>query len=232
MVGIVVIDSRSKTHKEWVKQCLDSIRSQTYRDIDVRVIDNTAKLLTIGRCRNQGAKMLEGCKWILYVDDDDWIERNYVQYLLDFAEYNDSPELAGVSTSCTFMYPDHWELRSEVPIGMWKREYLLEHPYDEGLTKYEDIDMVKKLVKGGKHRIMSASYLTGYYYRQHDCKNSGLKLTKNEQEVKALLEKAKGFAVKEGKKTTLKEEVSKISNQIMKGLENECRRKETVKERA
>ena len=88
-VGIVVVVSRKEEHPLWVEQCMHSIENQEYEEgkVHVRVVENNDNLNTIGRCYNKGWKaMPDKVKWVLYVSDDDWITRDYLRCLVQYAE--------------------------------------------------------------------------------------------------------------------------------------------------
>lgn len=96
--------------EKYIEECIDSILKQTYKNIEVLVIDDgstdaTAYLLkqyeeqvqvTInslnhgqGAVRNQGIKEADG-KYILFVDADDWIEPTTVETLIHKALTTDA----------------------------------------------------------------------------------------------------------------------------------------------
>lgn len=92
----------------YLPQCLDSILKQTYRDLQVVIVDDGSKDNTLEVCReyaekdarievyhqeNQGVAatrnhLLEKVKgdYVLFVDADDWIESDMVEYLMNVAQ--------------------------------------------------------------------------------------------------------------------------------------------------
>jgi len=174
MITVGIIDSRSKINQNWVEQCISSIQSSIYRDIELIVVDNTEKKYTIAKCRNKIAK-LSKADWVLYIDDDDYISPEYIAGIVDFINKSDTEDLVMVTTSSIFVYEDTQELRDESPIGCWKRTFLLENPFDEGLLKYEDIDLLERAKSKGL-KTAKLKHLAGYFYRQHDTMNSSRKL--------------------------------------------------------
>lgn len=96
----------------YIRQCLDSIFLQTYRNLQVVVIDDGSKDTTLDICQhysaldkrlevyhqeNQGVALtrnhlLEKVKgdWVLFVDADDWIEPDMVESLLKLAVENNA----------------------------------------------------------------------------------------------------------------------------------------------
>lgn len=162
-VGVVVIDSRSEKHPDWVNTCVNSIKNQSYKNIEIVLCKNLDRSYTIGKLWNDAVRRLSDCGWILFVGDDDWISRDYVQTLLSYT----SEDCVGVST---FMmaYRDGktYELRRP-PTGMFKRSYLLKHPFNEELKKGIDREYLEELSKRGDKYIVLPHHF-GYFYRQHD----------------------------------------------------------------
>lgn len=92
----------------YLPQCLDSILKQTYRDLQVVIVDDGSKDNTLEVCReyaekdarievyhqeNQGVAatrnhLLDRVKgdYVLFVDADDWIESDMVEYLMNVAQ--------------------------------------------------------------------------------------------------------------------------------------------------
>lgn len=97
--------------EKYLPQCLDSILSQTYRLLQIVIIDDGSKDNTLAVCysyadkdsrvevyhqENQGVAttrnhLLEKVKgdWALFVDADDWIESDMVEFLVNKADQRD-----------------------------------------------------------------------------------------------------------------------------------------------
>ena len=73
-LSIIVIDSRSERHPEWVQVCLDSLEKQIV-PVELLVIDNTKREKTIGECWNEGVRHCTS-DWIAFVGDDDYVARD------------------------------------------------------------------------------------------------------------------------------------------------------------
>jgi len=96
----------------YLKQCLDSVISQTFQSIEIIIIndcstDNSSQIIEeykkidnrivyifleknvgAGDARNEGIKIATG-KYIVFVDSDDWIAKNYIETLYNNIEkYN------------------------------------------------------------------------------------------------------------------------------------------------
>ena len=92
----------------FLPRCFDSVLNQTYRDLQVVIVDDGSKDDTLELCQkyasgdsrvevyhqeNQGVSatrnyLLDHAKgnWILFVDADDWIELDMVEYLVNLAQ--------------------------------------------------------------------------------------------------------------------------------------------------
>lgn len=91
--------------EKYIRKCLDSILRQTYKELEIIVMDdgssdNTAEICReyrqndervrvisrenkgVSYSRNEGVKLSKG-KYILFVDSDDYIEENMIQVMLE-----------------------------------------------------------------------------------------------------------------------------------------------------
>lgn len=99
--------------EDYIKLCLDSIVNQTYKSLEVIIVDDgsTDETLSIlenykqkipslfkvysipnsgqGHARNYGIKQATG-KYVLFVDSDDYLEPNMIEVLVQAAKNNDS----------------------------------------------------------------------------------------------------------------------------------------------
>ena len=111
--------------EQYLRQCLDSVISQTFKDIEIIIVndcspDNSLEIIReyqqkddrivlvdlkqnvgLGFARNEGMKVAT-CKYITFIDSDDWVRNDYVEVLYntiekyqydvispDFYEYDD-----------------------------------------------------------------------------------------------------------------------------------------------
>lgn len=181
-VGVVTTRLHNKPH--YVKQCFDSIRNQSYDNIEIIVINNEDKLITIGKAFNTIAKKATG-EYVLFIGDDDYISPDYIQTLVStlYQHYEDKM-IAGVSSYLTMfkssgenILAEHREL---VPTGMWKRDLIVEKGFKEFLTKYVDSEFAERIKAEGYKQIV-AEHCYGYFYRSHPNQVSGHKTFKNEE---------------------------------------------------
>lgn len=106
-IKVSIIVPVYNTKKEYLKECLNSLVEQTIKDdIEIIVIDDGStniecikicgeyaekysnlrvihqKNQGLGKTRNNGIKIAKG-KWIMFVDSDDWVEKNMCEKLLE-----------------------------------------------------------------------------------------------------------------------------------------------------
>ena len=95
--------------EKWLRRCVDSVLSQTYRDIEVILVDDGSKDSSPGICdkysaedprikvihkqnegvsaaRNDGIAAATG-EFIAFLDADDWIENGYLESLMKYCDY-------------------------------------------------------------------------------------------------------------------------------------------------
>ena len=177
IISIVVVNSRGRKEPKMLQNCFDSIRNQFYYNIETIVVENTDRLITIGKAFNEGVKRAKG-EWVLFLGDDDTITPDYVSSLVAYAYFGNDAPCVCVSTFLT-MFNVVGETISQEPrelavTGMWKRDYLLEHPASEYLTKYVDTDMMEQAeARGDRLAVLRWHY--GYFYRSHMDQVSGHK---------------------------------------------------------
>ncbi len=98
--------------EDFVEQCIDSILNQTYSNLEIIAVndgstDSSLKILEnikkkdsrvmiinqknsgVSSARNAGIAKANG-KYLVFVDADDFLARNFVDYMLELIKYNDS----------------------------------------------------------------------------------------------------------------------------------------------
>jgi len=173
-ISVIIIDSRSKIHPDWVQACINSVKGQTHPVDEIIVIENTDRDKTIGQCWNEGVKQATG-DWCFFVGDDCFLARDCVQVMLNHTDH----KLPCVTTYMT-MFDEENEVYKHINrpcTGMWRREYLLEYPFNESLIKGIDREYFEE-AKKRTHYPYLIDYYFGHYDRRHDDHRSGkVKLT-------------------------------------------------------
>lgn len=94
--------------EKYLKKCIDSVLEQTYTDLQIILVDdgspdNCGKICDeykakdsrvevihkenggLGLARNSGMEIVRG-EYLLFVDSDDWIDKNHIEIIVDAAE--------------------------------------------------------------------------------------------------------------------------------------------------
>lgn len=165
MISVVVVDSRSDKHSDWVQLAKDSVKKQTV-EVELVEVDNLGNKKTVGECFNEGAKKAK-FDLVLFLGDDDWITMDYCSTLLQYAIAN--PSFVMWTTNMT-AFDDKTKLYTALPricTGMWRKEYLLKYPFNEKLKRGIDREYIQEMKKRGD-RGFSINHFYGYYYRKHN----------------------------------------------------------------
>lgn len=164
MISVVMINSRSDKHPDWVNMAIDSVKNQTV-DCELIAVDNIGRKRTIGECWNEGVKKA-GYDYVLFLGDDDWLAQDYCSSLIQYALNH--PEFVMWTTYMT-VYSEDQKLYSplqRIVTGMWRKEYLLKYPFNEELEKGIDREYIQEMQKR-EDRGMTLIHNFGYFYRKH-----------------------------------------------------------------
>ena len=177
-ISVIIIDSRSHLKPEWVEKAIDSVKEQTFKDLEVIVLDNTGRTNSIGNMFNQGVQTASA-DWVYFLGDDDFVSIDYFGSLKAFIDKYADEDTVCCSTYSTFFDDEKrvMSINAMTPMGCFKRDYLLENKFNEDIIKYIDVEMYQRLDKQGK-KAKVCRWHFGYYYRQHDGNISGRKTIK------------------------------------------------------
>jgi glycosyltransferase involved in cell wall biosynthesis len=165
MISVVIVNSRGDIHSDWVQTAIESVNKQTM-EVELIVIDNIGRKKTIGKCFNDGAKKAKN-DYILYLGDDDWLSMDYcstlLQYALSYPNYV-------MWTTKMIAFDEQTKLYTVIQricTGMWRKEYLLKHPFNEELIRGIDREYIQEMQKRGDVGF-TINHHFGYYYRKHN----------------------------------------------------------------
>lgn len=164
-VTVVVIDSRSGLHPDWVQTAISSVAEQSATP-EILVINNRERKFTIGRCWNDAIAKID-TEFVLFLGDDDWLARDYLQSLLTYADKY--PQYV-CYTSYMTAYSETDKLLAplvRITTGMWRTEYLKRFPFNEQLEKGIDREYIEEASKR-MDKIFVVEHNFGYYYRKHE----------------------------------------------------------------
>lgn len=210
MISIIML---TYNREQLVSRAIESVLIQTYRDFEYIIVDNGSsdrsgriadgyaekdarirvihrKRGNIGLGRNEGLDAARG-DYITFIDDDDWLEPNFLKFLWDLAEERSADisicgswrETAGVRKP-KYVFDGTYDYTGEEAVmEMLKREKLnagtptkliSRHLFDglryDSLAKYDDIRMTYKLLARAKKVVVSGRPL--YICTRHDHNNS------------------------------------------------------------
>jgi glycosyltransferase involved in cell wall biosynthesis len=170
LISVIVIDSRSEEHPEWVSKCLSSIAQQSYKPHQVIVIKNTDKSKSIGECWNKAILSSTG-EWTLFVGDDDYLSPDYIHTLATYIKrfQTNQQHIDAISTYMTTFDDENYEgmaLLQRPPTGCWRTSFFEKLKFDETLTVGVDRTLLEEARKMDAVYVM-ISHHYGYYYRQH-----------------------------------------------------------------
>jgi glycosyltransferase involved in cell wall biosynthesis len=169
-IGIVV------TREDKYEAAVASAQRQIYPgELDIQILDNTEKKLSIGAAYNQLAETCDG-EWIMYLGDDDELVPEYILSLMIFALQMQANNPVCSTSHCT-LYNDQEDVRhyERIPTGMWRKDYVIAHRFNEDLKKYVDTDFLVRTGKDDEVSVLLAAWQFGYFYYQHHDNISGNK---------------------------------------------------------
>lgn len=174
LVSVIVIHSRN----EWFNECVQSIDRSFYPNKELIVIENMDKGKTIGKCWNEGVEESNG-EFCLFVGDDDAITPEYIMscVLSIIDRRSKGMMVEGVASNCMAVNVEEGAMTPALMYvtGMWTRDFLQKHPFDESLKKKVDYHWMERGAKKYAHNL---TWNFGYIYRQHEGQVSGINLDK------------------------------------------------------
>ncbi len=179
-VDVCMVRVRADDHP-WVEQAVHSVNEQSYEHLGLLVLDNTARELSIGTAWNVCVQQSKA-DLVLFLGDDDALTPDLVSCMVDGYLYmrKQALNLVRVTTCCTLV--DEESGLSAVSngiyhTGLFQRAYLLDHPFDETLSRgvgkamADGIERSQRLL--GEPLSVGIMHNAGYIYRQHAFMASG-----------------------------------------------------------
>jgi len=187
-ISIVIVDSRSKFHPDWVATAISSAKTQSI-SVELIVVDNRERLKSIGKSFNEGVDNATG-DWVMFLGDDDYLSGDYaafISYAIEKFSKDFSRVVAVSSYMTTFEVLEDGNTKRAIlnrpPMGTYKREYLLKYRFNEELVNGIDREYAEEVAKRGD-QFAVVPYHYGYFYRQHDNKTCAfIDINKKPKEV-------------------------------------------------
>jgi glycosyltransferase involved in cell wall biosynthesis len=176
-VSIIMVVSRQKSHPKYVRRAVESVKAQTWGNLDFIQILNNDRQSSIGTCFNEGVKQ-STAKYCLFIGDDDVIQPELVQFLVDFhlrAKKIVGDKLVGSTCHMTFNNEEEGT-KGYFPApfqGMYERVFLLNYRYNTALKHNVDTEHIQRIQKAG-FAVACCEYYQGYHYRIHKDMVSGI----------------------------------------------------------
>ena len=193
----------------YLRKCLDSIVGQTYRNLEIILVDdgspdncgkicdeyaekdNRIKVIHkanggLSSARNAGLENTGDCEWLMWVDPDDWIEPDIVEYLLEKAEeygvdivscghyleyasgqvlkgHPKEELLEGMPVIENLM---KWDIPTAQWGKLWRRELFRERKFSEDLSTAEDLEVSYAILKRAQKILCLPE--AKYHYLQNE----------------------------------------------------------------
>lgn len=190
-VDVIMVNSRGADNP-WKQQALNSVRASDYPGIMCLVVDNNDHALTIGQAWNL-ALQTSVADLVLFLGDDDFLSPDLIGSLV--AMYRAAVTTYGqqdvimVTSPCTAV-DEHGRVMAQLPIhhtGMYRRDWLLDHPFNERRQRYVDTEMHERITTlsnlRGTALSIAIGHQYGYMYRQHVGMVSGQKAAYQQQKA-------------------------------------------------
>lgn len=201
MISVIMLTYNRET---LVARAIESILAQTYRDFEFIIVDNGStdssgkiadtysvrnsrirvihrKRGNIGAGRNTGLDAAQG-EYLTFIDDDDWAEPDFLEFLLDLLEENQADvAICGaadkgfdekkVMTAEEALIELMWRKKYNMafPTKLFRRELMETLRFPEDGT-YDDIALMYKLLAGAKR--VAYHGVPKYTFYRHEGNNS------------------------------------------------------------
>lgn len=152
--------------EQYLRQCLDSVINQTFQDIEIIVVDDgstdnsldlikeyqqkDSRIILVNLCKhkgvsdakNEGIKASKG-KYIVFVDSDDWVSKNYIKVLYDnIIKYD-----CDIVSTNLFFFTKNKYIKNEMPHFCYKEDFSKDINKKKLLTLNLIWNMVAKIYK-------------------------------------------------------------------------------------
>jgi hypothetical protein len=175
-VGIVV---NRPIDDPLTKQAFQSLTVQSYPTFKVYTLDNLKAGISIGAARNAIVRNTDA-DLITFLDQWDELMPDALQSMVDMFHLNrkELQKLVHLSTACLVARKNgDMVLSSHRSPGIFKREWLVKHPFPEQGLTFPDRYQVDKLAAftGRKQASIHIGHHFGYVYRDYPFRQDGVK---------------------------------------------------------
>ena len=167
LVGIVVVHRRP-FDGELMQELVQSIRGQSYSNIELLAMHHTDLSLGTGLLRNQAVQQSEA-QLVLFMAEEDMLVVDYVASMVALyhhAKITNMDQLVHITSGITGMMPNGQmaPVNNLVAPGMYERQFLLDVPFDPELDHRVDEMQRVKLADRARTLNKPVTFATTHHY--------------------------------------------------------------------
>lgn len=183
LVAIVVVHRRP-FDGELMQQLVDSIKGQSYSNIELLAMHHTDLAQSAGLLRNQVVRQTEA-QLVLFMAEEDMLVVDYVASMValyQHAKATDMHQLIHITSGITGLLPNgHMApVNNLVAPGMYQRQFLLDVPFDNDLDhRVDEMQRVKLADRAraeGKPVTFATTHHFGYILRIMPFRSDGISI--------------------------------------------------------
>lgn len=182
-VCVVVVHHRP-ADGELMREAMESVKSQTYPNLEAITVDNQQGQHSIGHCRNMAVEATDA-DLVTFLAEEDMLSPDIVASMVGLYELAKSTELKGlvhVTTNVMALLPNGQRamLPGLTAPGIYERAYLLNNPFDPSLDYNADKAQQRKLQALAQLQGMPVTFAVthhyGYILRAHPFRRDGIQV--------------------------------------------------------
>lgn len=181
-VDVVVVYHRER-HHPWLLALLDSVQAQSYANVGVLLVDNSARNMSIGEARNQAIAESEA-ELVLFPAEEDMLTADAISAMVTFYQFalKSNAGLVHITTHITAI-DERTTQRATIQHthgGMYQRAHLVAHPFEA--LDYPQVDasaqraLQQRAIAESINITFAVAHHFGYIMRLHPFRADGINL--------------------------------------------------------